>query len=415
MLRRRPEKARLQLYRFQQQWNDQDGRIVFYRKPASSSLPLFSTSRSGQISEVIGQRQTKLCHRRLKPIRRRPRTSTRNGSKPEKKEALPLAKRSWSRLQKSTNSYPHQGSSRHSLGTHQECDRSSSRIVAKSFHNENDALSGSCHLDDNLDVKKYEQTMQSNRTRHDFCSMGPLKTVCKHWNQYQQQHRRGYQLLKRQFYRRLHQALRRYHRYRRNISILLAPLCNSEQGKSQHPIQSNHESPESLQSSECWQNKLGMAFTNGQLYSNHHDNVDENGRGIHIHSPLRTRQHPALAAIASNLWIRLALLLVLSMGGFFYCITMMEHQQWQIAGTGSNANWWADLGPSTRTNAATMSMAATAMRSITRSSASTETSGGQSQGTDSATTTNDSERTALESQTSATKRLLQRQSAFYWR
>ncbi|KAI9234236.1 MAG: hypothetical protein BYD32DRAFT_464601 [Podila humilis] len=58
------------------------------------------------------------------------------------------------------------------------------------------------------------------------------------------------------------------------------------------------------------------------------------------HSPFRIKPHPKLESLASNLLVRSCLLIVLCMGAFWYCVTMMDQQQQQLGGP----NWWADLG-----------------------------------------------------------------------
>ncbi|KAF9383168.1 hypothetical protein CPB97_006680 [Podila verticillata] len=59
------------------------------------------------------------------------------------------------------------------------------------------------------------------------------------------------------------------------------------------------------------------------------------------HSPFRIKPHPKLESLASNLLVRSCLLIVLCMGAFWYCVTMMDQQQ--LGGS----NWWADLGSET--------------------------------------------------------------------
>lgn len=62
------------------------------------------------------------------------------------------------------------------------------------------------------------------------------------------------------------------------------------------------------------------------------------------HSPFRIKPHPKLNSLASNLLVRSSLLIVLCMGAFWYCVTMMDQQQQQQLG---GSNWWADLGSET--------------------------------------------------------------------
>ncbi|KAG0039585.1 hypothetical protein BGZ82_007563 [Podila clonocystis] len=63
----------------------------------------------------------------------------------------------------------------------------------------------------------------------------------------------------------------------------------------------------------------------------------------HTHTPFRIKPHPKLESLASNLLVRSCLLIVLCMGAFWYCVTMMDQQQQHLGGS----NWWADLGSET--------------------------------------------------------------------
>ena len=92
----------------------------------------------------------------------------------------------------------------------------------------------------------------------------------------------------------------------------------------------------------------------------------DSGRGESVHSRQRLANHPVLEMLASNLWIRLGLLTVLCLGAFMYCLIMMEQQQAEIAGRGTN--WWADMSPSTSVMSSGSSSAAAATTSIPPSS-----------------------------------------------
>ncbi|KAG0331303.1 hypothetical protein BG000_011032 [Podila horticola] len=63
----------------------------------------------------------------------------------------------------------------------------------------------------------------------------------------------------------------------------------------------------------------------------------------HSHTPFRIKPHPKLESLASNLLVRSCLLIVLCMGAFWYCVTMMDQQQQHLGGS----NRWADLGSET--------------------------------------------------------------------
>lgn len=72
---------------------------------------------------------------------------------------------------------------------------------------------------------------------------------------------------------------------------------------------------------------------------------DDGGREELVHSRQRLENNPVLEILSSNLWVRLGLLTVLCLGAFIYCLVMMEQQQAEIAGRGTN--WWADMSPLT--------------------------------------------------------------------
>ncbi|CAO3570002.1 unnamed protein product [Mortierella alpina] len=80
-------------------------------------------------------------------------------------------------------------------------------------------------------------------------------------------------------------------------------------------------------------------------------------RNQDTHMPYRIPPHPLLVLVASNLLVRLALLLVLCLGAFYYCVTMMEQQQRQIAGVsgGVGSNWLADTTVESRNATSTAS------------------------------------------------------------
>ncbi|KAG0296959.1 hypothetical protein BGZ97_004381 [Linnemannia gamsii] len=81
-----------------------------------------------------------------------------------------------------------------------------------------------------------------------------------------------------------------------------------------------------------------------------------------VHGPQRIPPHPLLEMAASNILIRLGLLVVLCLGAFYYCVTTMEQQQRQITGTdgGAGSNWLADPIPASSAAAATNSISTTA-------------------------------------------------------
>lgn len=88
----------------------------------------------------------------------------------------------------------------------------------------------------------------------------------------------------------------------------------------------------------------------------------------HSHTPFRIKPHPKLESLASNLLVRSCLLIVLCMGAFWYCVTMMDQQQQHLGGS----NWWADLGSET---AAPTSIAMTSSSLGTTTSGSTTSLG----------------------------------------
>ncbi|KAF8946847.1 hypothetical protein BGZ47_011165 [Haplosporangium gracile] len=73
-----------------------------------------------------------------------------------------------------------------------------------------------------------------------------------------------------------------------------------------------------------------------------------------VHGPQRIPPHPLLEMAASNILIRLGLLVVLCLGAFYYCVTTIEQQQRQIAGAvgGAGSNWLADPIPAATATAA---------------------------------------------------------------
>lgn len=87
-------------------------------------------------------------------------------------------------------------------------------------------------------------------------------------------------------------------------------------------------------------------------YSSWFSNYTHRGSN-NVHGPQRIPPHPLLEMAASNIMIRLGLLVVLCLGAFYYCVTTMEQQQRQIAGAegGAGSNWLADPVPATSTNA----------------------------------------------------------------
>ncbi|KAG9066412.1 alpha 1,2-mannosyltransferase 2.4.1 [Linnemannia hyalina] len=99
---------------------------------------------------------------------------------------------------------------------------------------------------------------------------------------------------------------------------------------------------------------------------------------LFVHGPQRIPPHPLLEMAASNILIRLGLLVVLCLGAFYYCVTTMEQQQRQIAGAdgGTGSNWLADPAPatsitatnSTSTTASTTGVATTTTESHPRRS-----------------------------------------------
>lgn len=84
----------------------------------------------------------------------------------------------------------------------------------------------------------------------------------------------------------------------------------------------------------------------------------------HSHTPFRIKPHPKLESLASNLLVRSCLLIVLCMGAFWYCVTMMDQQQQHLGGS----NWRVDLGSET---AAPSSIAASSSLGTTTSGSTT--------------------------------------------
>lgn len=87
-------------------------------------------------------------------------------------------------------------------------------------------------------------------------------------------------------------------------------------------------------------------------FSSWFSNYDHYGSN-NVHGPQRIPPHPLLEMAASNIPIRLGLLVILCLGAFYYCVTTMEQQQRQIAGVdgGAGSNWLADPVPATSTTA----------------------------------------------------------------
>ncbi|KAF9119968.1 hypothetical protein BGX30_003478 [Mortierella sp. GBA39] len=96
-------------------------------------------------------------------------------------------------------------------------------------------------------------------------------------------------------------------------------------------------------------------FTN---YNHHGSN--------NVHGPQRISPHPRLEMAASNILIRLGLLVILCLGAFYYCVTTMEQQQRQIAGAdgGTGSNWLADPVPATSTTATNPTSATTSTTDV---------------------------------------------------
>ncbi|KAF9909796.1 hypothetical protein EC991_007967 [Linnemannia zychae] len=95
---------------------------------------------------------------------------------------------------------------------------------------------------------------------------------------------------------------------------------------------------------------------------------------------------------ASNMLIRLVLLIILCLGAFYYCVTTMEQQQRQIAGAdgGVGSNWLADpvsSSASTATTSATNSATAASRRNNAPTTATENRSRRLMSGLNSTTTT----------------------------
>ncbi|KAI8602491.1 hypothetical protein EDD21DRAFT_352708 [Dissophora ornata] len=130
--------------------------------------------------------------------------------------------------------------------------------------------------------------------------------------------------------------------------------------------------------------------TNGGYTPNPYDLLSSSGN---THTPQRLAPHPLIAMLASNLLIRLSLLIVLCVGAFYYCVTVMDQQQQQIAGgamlgrgsTGSN--WWGENGVGSRSR--TASTTASVSGSESRSAAIDNSNFGDSSTSSSASTSSD--------------------------